>query len=346
MKTTIDDIAKKAGVSKATVSRVLNNRPEGVGPETRLRIQELILETGFQPSGFARGLATGKSRSVGLIIPDITNPFYSQMVRGIEDTLNAAGYSLFLCNSDRDIKKEKGYINLLMEKEVDGIILDSAESNCDCQVELLEKNSVPFVLLDRMVEGSKKRSGVYVDNIHGARLAAEFLFSRPDCSLLFLNGPANLSQPQQRQAGVEDVFRDKGLPQSHLRILYSDFTMQGGFQTIANLLDEAGKNPNQKNMPFNALFAANDLMAIGAMRALKQAGVSIPEQVEVIGFDGIELSGLIEPPLSTVFQPSLEMGARSAALLLQMIDGKVLKPKSITLMPKIVLRGTTRTKII
>lgn len=346
MKTTIDDIARKAGVSKATVSRVLNNRPEGVGPETRSRIKELILETGFQPSGFARGLATGKSRSVGLIIPDITNPFYSQIVRGIEDTLNAAGYSLFLCNSDRDIKKEKGYITLLMEKEVDGIILDSAESNCDCQVELLEMNSIPFVLLDRLVEGSKKRSGVYADNRHGARLAAEILFSRPQCSLLFLNGPIDLSQSQQRQAGVVDVFREKGLPESRLRILYSDFTMQGGFQTITNLLHETGMDPNHKIPPFSALFAANDLMAIGAMRALKQAGVSVPEQVEVIGFDDIELAGLVEPPLSTVFQPSLEMGARSAALLLQMIDGKVLKPKSITLMPKIVLRGTTRTKNI
>jgi LacI family transcriptional regulator len=342
MKTTIDDIAKKAGVSKATVSRVLNNRPEGVGPETRLRIQELILETGFQPSGFARGLATGKSRSVGLIIPDITNPFYSQMVRGIEDTLNTAGYSLFLCNSDRDIKKEKGYITLLMEKEVDGIILDSAESNCDCQVELLEKNSVPFVLLDRMVEGSKKRSGVYVDNTHGARLAADFLFSRPGCSLLFLNGPADLSQSRQRLAGVQDVFREKGLPESHLHILYSDFTMEGGYQTITHFLHAAGYDPKLKNIPFSALFAANDLMAIGAMRALKQAGVVIPEQVEVIGFDDIELSGLFEPPLSTVFQPSLEMGSRSAALLLQMINGKVTRPKSITLMPNLVLRGTTR----
>lgn len=342
MKTTIDDIAKKAGVSKATVSRVLNNRPEGVGAETRLRIQELILETGFQPSGFARGLATGKSHSVGLIIPDITNPFYSQMVRGIEDTLNTAGYSLFLCNSDRDIKKEKGYINLLIEKEVDGIILDSAESNCDSQVELLEKNSIPFVLLDRRVEGSKKRSGVYVDNTHGARLAADFLFSRPGCSLLFLNGPADLSQSRQRQAGVEEVFHEKGLEQSHLRILYSDFTLEGGYQVIANILEESHYDPKQKNPPFTALFAANDLMAIGAMRALKQAGILIPKQVEVIGFDDIELSGLVEPPLSTVYQPSLEMGSRSAALLLQMISGIVLRPKSITLMPKMVLRDTTR----
>ncbi|MRS01970.1 LacI family transcriptional regulator [bacterium] len=342
MKTTIADIAKKAGVSKATVSRVLNNRPEGVGSETRLRIQELILETGFQPSGFARGLATGKSRSVGLIIPDITNPFYSQMVRGIEDTLNTAGYSLFLCNSDRDLTKEKRYINLLMEKEVDGVILDSAESNCDCQVELLEKNNKPFVLLDRMVEGTKKRSGVYVDNTHGARLAADFLFSRPGCSLLFLNGPSDLSQSQQRLAGVQQVFREKGLQESQLRIFYSDFTMEGGYQVIANLLQEGGVDSTRKMPPFTALFAANDLMAIGALRALKQAGILIPEQVEVIGFDDIELAGLVEPPLSTVSQPSLEMGSRSAALLLQMINGKVARPRSITLMPNILLRGTTR----
>jgi LacI family transcriptional regulator len=342
MKTTIDDIAKKAGVSKATVSRVLNNRPEGVGPETRLRIQKLILETRFQPSGFARGLATGKSRSVGLIIPDITNPFYSQLVRGIEDTLNKAGYSLFLCNSDRDILKEKGYVNLLTEKEVDGIILDSAESDCDCQLEMLEKNNISFVLLDRMIEGSKKRNGVYVDNRQGARLAAEFLFSRKGCSLLFLNGPADLSQSRQRLAGVEDVFQEKGLSDRQLRIIYGDFTVESAYQLTNSLLNEEGFDPRRKNIPFNAIFCANDLMAIGAMRALKQVGISIPEEVEVIGFDDIEFSRLVDPPLSTVFQPSLEMGARSAALLMQIISGKISRNKVITLMPNLVLRGTTR----
>src|SRR5512133_1232881 len=167
MKITIADIAEKAGVSKATVSRVLNNRPEGVGAETRQRIRQIMQETGFQPSGLARCLVTGKSASVGVIIPDIVNPYYSMLVRGAEDTLKRAGYSLFLFNSDHDIVKEKEYVSILIEKGVDGIILDSAESDCDCQLELLEENKIPYILVDRMIEGPSKFAGVYVDNRQG-----------------------------------------------------------------------------------------------------------------------------------------------------------------------------------
>lgn len=341
MKITIADIAEKAGVSKATISRVLNNRPEGVGAETRLRIQKILLETGFQPSGLARGLATGKSRTVGLIIPNITNPYFPMLVRGVEDALNQSGYSLLLCNSNGDIVKEKNYVRVLMEKGVDGVILDSSEPDCDCQVELLEKNNVPFVLLDRLVEGSVKRFGVVVDNRHGARLAAEYLSSRAGCSLFFLNGPAELSQSMLRRVGVEDVWREKGLPADSLRVLSGDYSVESGYRLTKEVLDRVGPG----SLPFNALFASNDLMAVGALRALKEKGISVPAQVEVIGFDDIELAHLVEPPLSTVSQPTLDMGARSAEMLLKLIDGKIPRPKTRVMMPTLVLRGTTRTPL-
>jgi len=338
MKITIADIARQAGVSKATVSRVLNDRPEGVGAQTRERIQQILCATGFQPSGVARGLATGKSRSVGLIIPDITNPFYPLLVRGAEAALSKSGYSLFLCNSAGDIVKEKEYVRVLMEKGVDGVILDSAESDCDCQLELLEEKAVPFVLLDRLIEGRAKQVGVFVDNRQGARLAADRLFSRAGCSLVFLKGPADLSQSILRLAGVEDVWRARGLPAAALRVLNGDDSLASGYRLTIELLDQATPGA----LPFNALFACNDLMAIGALRALKEKGVAVPGQVEVIGFDDIELADLVDPPLSTVSQPALEMGARSAELLLRLIDGKAPRPKTLVLMPKLVLRGTTR----
>ncbi len=341
MKITIADIAEKAGVSKATVSRVLNKRPEGVGAETRERIQKILCETGFQPSGLARGLATGKSRTVGLIIPNITNPYFPMLVRGVEDALNQSGYSLLLCNSCGDIVKEKNYVRVLMEKGVDGVILDSAEPDCDCQVELLEQNDVPFVLLDRLIEGGSRRFGVVVDNRRGARLAAEHLFSRAGCSLFFLNGPAELSQSVLRRAGVEDVWREKGLSADSLNILNGDYSVESGYRLTSDVLDRA----NDGRLPFNALFACNDLMAVGAIRALKEHGISVPAQVEVIGFDDIELAHLVEPPLSTVSQPALAMGARSAELLLRLIDGKTPRPKTVILMPKLVLRGTTRAPL-
>jgi LacI family transcriptional regulator len=342
MKITISDIAEKAGVSKATVSRVLNNRAEGVGPQTRSHIQEILRETGFQPSGFARGLVTGKSASVGVIIPDIVNPFYSLLVRGVEDALCKSGYSLLLCNSDHDIVKEKEYVSILIEKGVDGIILDSAESDCDCQLELLEKNSIPYVLVDRIIEDPIKYPGVYVDNRQGGRLAASYFLSQPACSLLFINGPIEFSQSKLRQAGVEDILQEKGLPANSLKILYGDFSIESGYQLTSEMLGKGLANCDEKGFPFTAIFTANDLMAIGALRALKQAGISVPDQMEIIGFDDIELATLVDPPLSTVSQPALEMGARSAGILLQLMAGKKPRSKIQTMNTSLVLRGTTR----
>jgi LacI family transcriptional regulator len=339
MKITIADIAEKAGVSKATVSRVLNNRPEGVGKETRERIQAIVRETGFQPSGVARGLATGKSRTVGLIIPDIANPFFPLLVRGVEVALSKAGYSLFLCNSACDILKEKDYVQLLMEKGVDGIILDSAESDCDCQLELLEKKGVPFVLLDRNIRGRDGSVGVFFDNHLGARLAAERFFARPECMLAFINGPADLSPFTLRLEGIREVMREKGVPEDRLKVLTGDFSLENGYQLISDLIAEARAGTGFR---FNAVFTSNDMMAIGAVRALKDHGIAVPDEVEVIGFDDIEISRLVEPPLSTISQPGLEMGARSADLLLRMIEGKKPRPKTLVMKPGLVLRGTTR----
>ena len=336
MKITIADIAEKAGVSKATVSRVLNNRPEGVGQETRLRIQAIVRETGFQPSAVARGLATGKSSSVGLIIPDIANPFYPLLVRGVETVLNEAGYSLFLCNSDSNLHKEKEYVRVLMDKCVDGVILDSSGSDCDCQLELLEAKGVPFVLLDRLIEGRSQQAGVFVDNRQGARMAVAHLAASEGCRLLYINGPADLSQSILRRSGVEELWRERGLPAESLQVLQGNDTIESAYQLILEMLDQRGC------LTFNALFACNDLMAIGALRALKQRGIAVPDEVEIIGYDGIELGGLVEPPLSTVSQPALEMGARSAELLLQLIAGQQPSPSSLTMMPTLLLRGTTR----
>jgi LacI family transcriptional regulator len=339
MKITIADIAMKAGVSKATVSRVLNNRAEGVGPETRLRIQDILRQTGFQPSGFARGLATGKSASVGVIIPDIANPYYSLLVRGAEDTLKKAGYSLFLCNSDHDIKKEKEYVTVLIEKGVDGIILDSAESDCDCQLELLDDAGIPYILIDRIIEDPMKYAGVYVDNVDGGRQAAEFLLARPGSSLVFINGPIEWSQSRLRLDGVEEVIRQKGLPPDSVEVLYGDYSIESG----RILTEECVKRRRRPDgaVPFTGIFTANDLMAIGALRALKQAGITVPAQVQVIGFDDIEIAEMMDPPLSTVSQPAIEMGKQSARMLLQMMTGKKLRQKTVTLNTRLVLRGTT-----
>ncbi len=336
MKTTIADIALRAGVSKATVSRVLNDKAEGVGAETRQKIKDLIIEMDFEPSGFARSLATGKSRALGLVVPDIADPFCPLLIRGIENALAKAGYGLFLCDSNRDIAREKDHIRRLLERRVDGIILNSTLSDCDCQLDLLEKRAIPYVLLDRMIETRAGGSGVYVDNRKGAKTAAGYLLSGRTKHLLFLNGPESLFISRLRRDGVDEACREHGIAPEAVIHLEGDYTAESGERIIDAFLAAHPGKP-----PFDAIFAANDLMAIGAMLALKSRGIRIPEDVELIGFDDVAPARYVDPPLSTIAQPAFEMGKKSAELLLGMIGGKKPRKRVIVMEPSLVLRGST-----
>jgi len=336
---TIDDIAKEAGVSKATVSRVLNDKAEGVGPETRQRIKELIARQGFEPSGPARGLATGRSRSVGLVIPDIADPFFPLLIRGIQDALRERSYGLFLCDSDRDIAKEEAHVRNLLEKRVDGVILNSTLSDCDCQLDLLDKRSVPYVLLDRRIESRVSAAGVYSDNGKGARMATDLLLESQPRQFVFLNGPEELSVCKERWAGVQASFRQRGRDPASILYAAGDYSVESGERVLATLL-----GPRESAGGRFALFAANDRMAIGAMRTLKRLGYLVPGDVEVVGYDDIEMARLVDPPLTTVAQPAFAMGQAAAQLLLRIIDGKKPRQKTIELEPALVIRGTTRPR--
>jgi len=337
--TTIADIAKAAGVSEATVSRVLNERAEGVGAETRKRVKGIIEQLQFEPCGVARGLATGKSRSIDLVIPDVADPFFPLLIRGIEDALRCQGYGLFLCDSDRDFRKEQENVRMLLEKRVDGVILNSTLSDCDAQLDLLEKRAVPYVLLDRIIELRPLGAGVYVDNWMGARMATELLLDGGARRLLFINGPEQLSVCKQRRKGVEDACRDRGGAPVTILVGSGDYSVESGERVTDALLGDPGGKP-----PFDAIFAANDRMAIGAMRAVKRHGLRIPDQIEVVGFDDVEPARLVEPPLTTIAQPGFEMGRRSAELLLRLIAGEKPRKRIIVMEPALVVRGTTRPR--
>ena len=339
MSVTIADIAKEAQVSKATVSRVLNDRAEGVGAETRLRVKEVMRRLDFAPSGAARDLATGKSRCLGLVIPDIIDPFAPLMIRGIEAALRGLGYGLFLCDSENDLEREKEQLCLLVERRVEGVILNPALSGDASQVELLERRSVPYVLLDRGIETGRSVPGVYTDNRAGARMGIEYLVSGGARRIAFLNGPEGLSVSRLREAGVEDAFRAAELDAMSIARGSGDYTVESGERFIDGLLDGRGPSP-----AFDAVFAANDRMAIGAVRALRRRGIDVPGTVEVVGFDDIELASLVEPPLTTVAQPAFEMGLQAARMLFQTIAGKRQSKKSLMLDPKLVVRGTTRPR--
>ena len=350
MSVTIADIAKEAQVSKATVSRVLNDRAEGVGAETRLRVKEVMRRLDFAPSGAARDLATGKSRCIGLVIPDIVDPFSPLMIRGIEATLRGHGYGLFLCDSENELEREKEQLRLLVERRVEGVILNPALSGDASQLELLDKRSVPYVLLDRGIEAGRSLPGVYTDNRAGARMGVEYLLAGGARRLAFLNGPEGLSVSRLREAGVEDAFRAAGIDVASIARSSGDYTVESGERFVDGLLDGHGPSPAASlvsySPPFDSVFAANDRMAIGAVRALRRRAIDVPGTVEVVGFDDIELASLVEPPLTTVAQPAFEMGKQAARMLFQTIDDKRQLKKALLLDPKLVVRGTTRPRPI
>lgn len=334
MASTISDIAQRANVSKATVSRVINNKSEGVGEETKQRILDIIKELNYQPSLIARGLVIKRIHSIGLIIPDIANPFFPQLARGAEDSALKRGYNLFLCNSDNNMEKEKIYINAFIKKSVDGVILTSSLSKSNIQYQLLKERNIPFILLDRYIEGMEQETGVFLDNEEGAYQATSYLLKNGHERIAFISGPFSVTTAWHRFQGYQKAHYDKGVPIDYQLIREGEYRLETGREFIEELL--------VKNVPFTAVFAGNDMIAIGALKALKRQHIKVPDSVEVIGFDNIDLSALIEPALSTVAQPTYDMGALGAEMLIDLIEGKEIKQNNFYLRPELILRETTR----
>lgn len=334
MKVTISDIARMANVSKTTVSRVINNKPEGVGKTTRDKILRIIEESGFQPSMIARGLATNKTKAIGLIITDIANSFFPLLVRGVEDYANKYGYSLFLCNSDNSPEKEMEYIKAFIGKSVDGVILSSSMNDTSFHYDILKSKNIPLVLIDRCVDGHSYDASVFLDNVKGAYIAVNHLIDNGHENIAFISGYKSAVITQKRLHGYKMALEKRNLKVREDLIAVGDYQVESGYKKTLELLEQGKK--------FTAIFACNDLMAIGAIKALKSRSIKIPDQVEIIGFDNIDFSILIEPQLSTIGQPAYKMGYKGAQQLIKLIEGEKISNKDIILKPELILRETTR----
>jgi len=213
------------------------------------------------------------------------------------------------------------------------------------QLDLLEKRGVPYILLDRMIEARASAAGVYADNRKGARIATEYLLKGGSRRPLFISGPAGLSVSKLRKAGFEDACRGAPIDPANVRCGNGDHSVESGERIVDALLgDDPESRPPERPLPFDAIFAANDRMAIGAMRALRLHGISVPEEIEIVGFDDIEHARLVDPPLTTMAQPAFLMGRESALLLLRLIDGKKPRKRTVFMDPTLVVRGTTRPR--
>ncbi len=333
MKVTIKDIARLADVSTATVSKVVNGKDEKISAATRARVMDIIETSGYVPNRIASSMVTKKTKTLGLIIPDITNPFFPELARGVEDVANKEGYTLILCNSDNSLEKEDAYIDMLQEKMVDGIIFTASSSRTEVGT-ALKRVRIPVITVDRDIDGHKSQRKIVVDNEDGAFEAVTYMLERGYHKIYHISGPMTSKPAQQRYRGYLRAHEEKGLTPPSGHLLSGTYTGEWGVQGVNKLVEH--------QVDFDGIFCGNDLIALGALKALHHHGVDVPNTVGLIGYDDIYMAQMVSPELTTVKQPNYEMGYQAGKLLIGMIQGDNDTPALSPLKTHLIVRGTTR----
>ena len=328
---TIFDVAKRAGVSKSSVSRVLNGGP--VSPKTRKAVLEAIEELGYRPSVAARGLVTKRSQTVGFVLTDVADPYYSEIIRGVEAALSEKGYSLILCSARWDNARELNYIRMLAEHRVDGLLVLSSltTANEDALQTLSTEMERPVVFLDRSSPGTSFDS-VGVDDFTAAAGAVRHLVNLGHARIAHVTGPLNYHSGVRRLQGYRHALAQAGIEIDESLIAEGNFTKRGGYEAAVRLL-------SLKNRP-TAIFAANDISALGVWQAAREFGLRIPEDLALVGFDDIELLNLADIPLTTVRQPRYDFGYVGTQILLTRIEEseKPKKRRQVILPTELIIR--------
>ena len=308
MAASIRDVAVRAGVSVGTVSNVLN-RPEVVSAPTRERVLDAIAALGFVRNESARHLRAGHSRTIGLVVLDIANPFFTDVARGVEDVVNAAGLALILCNSDDRPEKESAHLAVLAEQRVQGVLITPTAA-MNPALDAMRARGVPVVLLDRRASGPDQCS-VAVDDVHGGRLAAHHLLERGHRRIAFIGGRSGLPQVHERHEGVESAIREVCGDTECLTVLSPEsLTVAGGREAGSRIVGmPAAQRPT-------AAVCANDLIALGLLQEMVRHGVRVPDEFAIVGYDDIDFAAAAAVPLTSVRKPRQELGQRAAELLL------------------------------
>ena len=327
--TTIADVAREAGVSAATVSRVLNGSAT-VSSERADRVRLAAEALRYQPSGPARALRRQRTTLWAAIVADNENPFFTSMLRGVEDIAQRESHRLVLCNTDEDVEKEAAYIDVAIADRMAGVIIAVA-STAKSDLEPLVRAGIPIVAVDRLPHSATIDS-VLVDNRLGARQATEHLLDGGATRVACITGPARLSNAETRLAGYRDALTDRGIVPDKDLVRRADFREEGGHRAACSLLD--GPTPP------DAIFVTNNLMTLGALRALRERGRRVPDDVTLVGFDDAPWTSLVTPPLSVVAQPTAEIGRQAAELLASAGSGR--PARHLVLAPTLVVRESSR----
>lgn len=333
VKCSISDVARRAGVSTTTVSRVMNNKTSGVSGKTRERILAVMEEMNYRPSQLARSIALSHSNIIGVIIPDVSNLFYPQMLRGIDDYLSTRGYAMMLFNSDSDPERERHHLLTMVDNRVDGVILCSGVSN-ESFLREYRAYGTKLALIGRTFDSDYADCSITGDNERGMYASTSFMLGHGHRRILYLDGTEGASGPIHRLRGYRHAMLDAGVPVDEKLILHGEFSIQYGYDMVQSLMEEGEE--------FTAIVTGSDLVAIGAVKALRSRGVRVPEDMEVIGFDNIELSEIYEPRLSTVSKPHYDIAAQAAKMLIAIIEGEELPIRRMTVASTLILRDTTR----
>jgi len=323
------DVAALASVSLGTVSNVLN-RPEVVAPKTRDRVEKAIAALGFVPNAPARQLRAGRTKVLGLVVPDISNPFFTEVARGVEDAALEAGYVVILCNSDEQAEREDRYLAVLESQRVGGILITPARKGLKPLSRLIS-NGTAVALLDNG-EATQDVCSASVDDVMGGRLAAEHLIELGHASIVWLSGPADIPQVAEREAGLMAAADAAGVHVT--RIAASQMTAPSGHAALEEALTAGLK--------LTSLVCANDLIALGAIRALNKHGLRVREDVSVVGYDDIEFASSAAVPLTSVRQPKYEMGYTAARLIIaECEDPSTHAHQRIQFQPHLVVRESS-----
>ena len=327
---TMKQVAERAGVSTTTVSHVLNNT-RAVSEDVKERVRTAMAEMRYIPSAVARSLKNDKTHTIGMMIPNNTNPYFAELIQGIEDASFKQGYNVILCNAYDDTRKQSAYLQVLMEKRIDGLILVASGADDELSSRL-QHQPIPTVLVDREVEGVEA-DFVEADHEEGGYLATKYLIDLGHKDIACVSGPIDLLPSRARVEGYLRALKEAGLRFRLDYLVRSDFTSEGGFQAFKQLL--------AMPKPPSAIFASNDLMAIGGICAASAAGVRVPGQLSVIGYDDIALASFTTPPLTTMAQPKYEMGALTARVLLDRVSGPTSPLRREMLHTQLVVRQST-----
>ena len=327
---TMKDVARRAGVSVTTVSHVVNgSRP--VREEVRRRVLDALEALAYRRNALARSLRKKRSSTIGLILPDVTNPFFAEIARSIADAAESEGYSVIVCNSDGRRNSEDAFLGMLSEKRADGVVLiETGPPRGDASA--LENGDLPLVTVDRSLPGANVDS-VRIDNALGGRRAARHLLDLGHRHLACIAGPSHLTPSGERVTGFREELREQGFFLPEERIRRGTFQPESGYDITRRFLEEDSR--------LTAIFACNDLMAFGAVRAAADLGKRVPDDLSVLGFDDIRLASFFNPPLTTVAQPRQEMGALAVRLLLERMADSTLSPRHLVLETRLVLRSST-----